>query len=371
MRLAGTGDVPLMPAHRRVVVLPGDGIGPDVVASALRVIDATGVPLVWETHDIGAKAYEATGDALPAAVVEAVRSCGVALKGPVATPIGAPFRSVNTELRRALDLYAQIRPVRSMDGAPCLFRDVDVLVIRETREDLYLGIEAQPGSVEAGELLRWLADRGHVLPASTGLSIKPLSIEAARRTLRLALEHARRTGRRRVTVVHKASVMRATDGVFLREGLALAREYPDLVVDDMSVDAAAAALVRRPTEFDVVVTTNLYGDVLSDLAAALTGGLGLAPGVNLGDGVTVVEAVHGTAPRLAGRDRANPFAMILCGAMLLDQVGQLEEGDAVRAAVADVVRAGVDVTYDLRVADDDRPPVGTRRATEAVLERLR
>lgn len=355
----------------RVVVLRGDGIGPEVVDAALEVLEATGVAFAWDLRDVGQAAHAACGDALPASVVAAVQDCGVALKGPVATPVGAPFRSVNVALRRALDLYLQVRPVRSLEGAPSRYEGVDLQVVRETTEDLYRGIEVQPGTSDAQEALAWLRARGHDLPPSTGLSVKPLSDVAAQRALRRTCAHAVATGRRRVTVVHKAAVMQATDGVFLREGLALQDEHPDLVVDALAVDAAAAELVRRPEQLDVLVTTNLYGDVLSDVAAAVVGGLGLAPGVNLGDRVAVFEAAHGTAPRRAGLDLANPLAMVLSGALLLDHVGLGEHADRVRTAVADVVRDGDDVTYDLRAAADGRPSAGTRRAARAVVERLR
>lgn len=354
----------------RVVVLRGDGIGPAVVDAALEVLEATGVAFEWEHHEVGQRAYDACGDALPETVVAAVRATGLAVKGPVATPVGAPYRSVNVALRRALDLYAQVRPLRSVPGAPATHEGVDLAVVRETTEDLYAGIELTAGSEEAGELLALLARCGHELPASTGFSIKPQSPEAARRALRRAFEHATSHGHRRVTIVHKASVMRATDAVFLREGLALAEEHPGLEVDAMAVDAAAAALVRAPQAFGVLATTNLYGDVLSDVGAAVVGGLGLAPGVNLGDAVAVFEAAHGTAPRHAGADRADPFAMVLSAALLLDHVGEREAGDRVRRAVSAVVAEGTDVTYDLRAPSDPRPPVGTRRAARAVVERL-
>lgn len=355
----------------RVVVLPGDGIGPEVVAATQEVLEATGLPFEWDVREVGLRAYEEGGDALPSPVVDAIRTCGVALKGPLATPVDAPFRSVNVALRRALDLYAQVRPVVTLPGAPSRYEGVDLAVVRETTEDLYRGVEVLPGTQDAEELLDWLAARGHDLPPGTGLSVKPVSAAASRRAISAAVAYARRTGRRRVTVVHKAAVMRATDAVFLAEGRALADENDDLVVDALAVDAAAAHLVRDPGAFEVLVTLNSYGDVLSDLAAALVGGLGVAPGMNLGDGVAVFEAAHGTAPRRAGQDRADPFAMVLSAALLLDHVGRPEEGQRVRRAVADVVRDGTDVTDDLRAADDRRPPVGTRRAARAVVERLR
>jgi isocitrate dehydrogenase (NAD+) len=357
-------------AHR-VVVLPGDGVGPDVVRAAQDVLEATGLEFEWVSCEVGQQAFDAVGEALPRAVVEAVQDCGVALKGPVATPAGAAFRSVNVALRRALDLYVQVRPVRTMPGVPSRYERVDVQVVRETTEDLYRGLELPPGSPEAGELLALLSRMGEELPGTTGFSLKPLSEQAARRAVTRALEHARAAGRRRVTLVHKASVMPATDGIFLAVGREVAGDYPDLHVDALAVDAAGAELVRHPEDLDVLLTTNLYGDVLSDVAAAVTGGLGLAPGANLGDHVAVFEAVHGTAPRYAGADRVNPLAVVLSAALLLDHLGEAVHAGRVRDAVAAVVLRGDDVTYDLRAAGDPRPAVGTRRAAEAVADLVR
>ena len=352
-----------------MVVLPGDGIGPEVVEAAVAVLSATGVPIRWERHEVGAAAVARTGQALPPSVVDAIARCGLALKGPVATPLGAPFRSVNVALRHALDLFVQVRPVQSLGGAG--LRPLDVEVVRETTEDLDRGVAVAAGTDGARELLAWLATRGEVLADDTGFSLKPVSASASRRAARTTLERARRTGRSRVTVVHKASVMPETDGVFLREALGLAGDYPCLRVDSMAVDAAAAELVRHPDRLDVLLTTNLYGDVLSDVAAAVGGGLGMAPGMNLGEGVAVFEAVHGTAPRLAGQDLANPFALVLSGALLLEHAGFLEQAERVRGAVGEVVGDGRDVTYDLRADADDRPSVGTRAAAAAVVARLR
>lgn len=369
VRLPGRRVQPYI-APVRVVVLPGDGIGPAVVEATMEVLEATGIAFEWELHELGQRAFDDCGAALPESVVAAVLATGLAIKGPVATPVGAPYRSVNVALRRALDLYVQVRPLRSVPGAPSVHEGVNLAVVRETTEDLYAGVELMAGSAGASELIGLLAREGHDVAASTGFSVKPQSPEAARRALRRALKHAATHGHRRVTIVHKASVMRATDAVFLREGMALAQEHPELEVDAMAVDAAAAALVRTPQAFGVLVTTNLYGDILSDVGAAVIGGLGLAPGVNLGDAVAVFEAAHGTAPRHAGADRADPFAMVLSGALLLDHVGEPQAADRVRRAVAAVVRQGTDVTYDLRSAADLRPPVGTRRAARAVVERL-
>ncbi|HEX2040661.1 MAG TPA: isocitrate/isopropylmalate family dehydrogenase, partial [Acidimicrobiales bacterium] len=326
-----------MSAHR-VVLLPGDGIGPDVVKAACRVIDAAGVAIEWDVHEVGLPAFERGGEALPAAVVEAVAERGVALKGPVSTPQDGRFRSVNIELRQRLDLYVQVRRCRSFSE-----RAIDVLVARETTEDLYAGMEEAFGEDRA-------------------VALKPVSAAATRRAARAAVAYARSVGRRRLTVVHKATAMPLTDGLFLR----VAREEADgLEVDDLLVDVAAAELVKRPGEFDTIFTLNLYGDILADLLGAVVGSVGLVAGVNLGDGVAVFEPAHGTAPRHAGHDRANPTAAVLCGALLLRRLGEDEAATRIEAAVEEVLREGTHVTYD--VARPGVAPVSTTAMADAVI----
>jgi isocitrate dehydrogenase (NAD+) len=351
-----------------VTLIPGDGIGPEVCAAARRAIEATGVEIAWDVQQAGAAALEHSGSALPDATLASIRERGVALKGPVSTPSGSGIRSVNIALRNALDLYAGVRPCRSFEGAPGPFEDVDVVLVRMTGEDLYAGIEFAAGEEATRRVLGLIAEAGHPEPpADTGISLKPISRGAAARLTRRALGYARATGRRRATVIHKATVMRCTDGVFLDAAREVAeREFPDLALDDCLVDTACHRLVRRPGDFDVLVAPVLYGDLLSDLCAGLVGGLGLAPGANLGDDHAVFEAVHGSSPRHAGRDVANPMAVILSGAMLLRHLGEADAADRLEAAVAAVVRDGEQVTYDLRAAGDPRPPCGTAAAGAAV-----
>lgn len=359
------------PAHV-VTVLPGDGIGPEVVRATQRVLAASGARLEWEEHVAGVAAVAAGRPPLPPELVESVRRNRVALKGPLATPADAGFRSVNVALRRTLGLYAQVRPSRSRPGVPRAQAGVHLAVLRETTEDLYAGYELDAGHPDTDALLAWLADRGLVLPAGAGLSLRPTTWAASVRVARFALDHAVAAGFARVTVVHKATVMRSTDGLFLAAVRAVAAEHPAaLPVDDISVDAAAAALVRRPQDFGLLVMPNLYGDVLSDLAAALVGGIGLAAGANHGDGVAVFEAAHGTAPRRAGRDRANPLGLLLSGVLLLRHLGETTAADRVDRAVDRVLADGRQVTADLRAVDDSRPPVGTQAMADAVLAAMR
>ncbi len=353
-----------------MTLIPGDGTGPELTAATRRVLDATGVELEWSEHDIGLPTYRETGDPLPASVLESIRRDGVALKGPVSTPKTGEFRSVNIELRRSLDLFAQVRPCKSFVGAFSPFPAVDVVVVREASEDLYAGIEYEGGSEDAEELVRWLAAHDHAsVRPGAAIAVKPISEWASRRIFRFAFEYARAHGRRRVTAVHKATVMKHTDGIFVHAARELAGEYPDLVVDDISVDTLCLHLVRKPEEFDVLVAPNLYADIVSDLAAGLVGGLGLAPGGNYGDEVAVFEAAHGTAPRHAGRGVANPIALILSGALLLRQLGESSAAERVERSVAGVIESGY-VTYDLRADRDERLAARTDEVVEAIVERL-
>jgi isocitrate dehydrogenase (NAD+) len=354
----------------RVVVVPGDGIGPEVVAAAVRALEATGVAFEWDFREAGAAQAEQSGSPLPPGVVESIAACGVALKGPTATPAGGGFRSVNLLLREQLGLHASIRPCRAYPGAPTRFPGTDLVVIRMNQEDLYAGIEFARGSASAGVRAAIAAAGGPALGDDAGISIKPLSAEAVRTVARLAFEHATASGRSRVTAVHKATVMRATDGLFLEAVRAVARDYPGVALDDRLVDSLCHDLVVRPEGYDVLLMPVLYGDIVSDLAAGLVGGLGLAPSANVGERCAVFEAVHGTAPRRAGQGRANPMALMLCGVMLLRHLGEREAGDRLEAAIAAVLREGRVVTYDLK---PDRNPAGAARTDEvakAVAARL-
>ncbi len=332
---------------RRVTLIPGDGIGPDVIAAARDVLDAVDSQITWDVQLAGQAAVQRMGTALPNEVVESVRRNGVALKGPTATSTHGE-RSVSVRLREQLDLYAGVRPCRALTGTRIAVPGTDLVVIRMTHQDLYAGFEFEPGDPRVGAIAAWTATEGRPrIPQDSGVSLKYLSPDAVRRLLHFAFGWARTAERRRVTIVHKATVMRATDGLFLSIGRETARAYPDLDVDDVQIDALCLALVRDPSPYDVLVMPVQYGDIVSDLAAGLVGGVGIVPGANIGDQAAVFEPVHGTAPRLAGLDRANPIAMVLTGAMLLRHIGLATAADRVEDAVAILVRRGRPLTYDL------------------------
>jgi isocitrate dehydrogenase (NAD+) len=354
----------------RVTLIPGDGIGPEVCDAARRAVEATGVEIEWDVQEFGAEAYRREGPSLLERVIASVRERGVALKGPTSTPSGTGFRSINIALRRDLDLYAGVRPSRALPGVATPFPQTDVVVVRMNTEDLYAGIEYDRDEETAAALREIVATtRGAELPPDTGVSLKPLSYAASARVAQAAFEYARANGRRRVSAVHKATVMRATDGLFLEACRAVAAGYEDVEFDDRLVDNACAKLVMRPEECDVLVMPMLYGDIVSDVAAGLVGGLGVAPGVNLGDEAAVFEAVHGSAPRHGGHNRANPFAMMLSGAMMLRHLGEADAAARLEGAIAGVTREGRTLTYDL--ARDGREPASTSEVAEAVVARLR
>jgi isocitrate dehydrogenase (NAD+) len=355
-----------------VTLIPGDGIGPEVVEAARLAVEATGVDVSWEVRPLGAAALRETGSAVPGATLEAIRESGVALKGPVETPPDAGVGSANITLRRELDLYANVRPCRTYPGVPSLYRDVDLVVVRENTEDTYTGVELEVGSPEAAELIAFVrATSGVGIRADSGISVKAISAHGSDRVVRFAFEEARRRGRRNVTAVHKANIMKLSDGLFLETARRVAEQYPDVGFDDRIVDALCMQLVSAPERFDVLVLPNLYGDIVAELGAGLIGGAAVAPGAHVGDETAVFEPTHGTAPRLAGRDEADPVGMLLSAAMLLRHLEEREAGDRLEEAVAGVLADGVDVTADLRAPGDDRPAVGTRRMAEAVGERLR
>ncbi|MGY1846849.1 MULTISPECIES: isocitrate/isopropylmalate dehydrogenase family protein [unclassified Blastococcus] len=354
-----------------VTVIPGDGIGPEIVDATRRVLAATGAAISWDVQLLGQPALDAgCGSALPEAALDSVRRTGAALKGPVSTSRTDGFPSPNTGLRRALDVFAQVRPSRVLPGVPTPFRGLDVVVIRETTEDLYAGIEfaaGTPGAEAVGEAAR---RHGARLAPGSAVALKPATEAAVRRTVEFAFDWASRHGRRRITVAHKATVMRATDGLFLEIGRETAARYPGLEFDDVLVDNLAAHLVRRPGDIDVVVTTNQYGDILSDLVAAMAGGIGLAPGANYGPGLAVFEAAHGSAPRHAGTDRADPLGMIRSGSLLLRHLGEDDRADHLDAAVADLLAEGRVRTYDLLPPERVAAASGTAAVADALVDLL-
>ncbi|MBA3691115.1 MAG: isocitrate/isopropylmalate dehydrogenase family protein [Actinobacteria bacterium] len=334
-------------AHR-VTLIPGDGIGPEVSAACTLVLDATGVGIDWIEHGAGARALEAEGSLLPDQTLRSIRATRVALKGPITTPVGTGFRSVNVALRQELDLFAAVRPARALPGVPVRHPDVDLVVIRENTEDLYRGIEFERGSDEAAALrdeLRRLA--GFEVRGDAGITVKPISVTGTRRIVRFAFDHATSNGRSTVTLGHKANVMRYSDGLFLSTASEEAANHPETEFREMQIDQLSMRLAREPNAFDVLLLPNLYGDILSDLCAGLVGGLGLMPGANIGWEYAVFEPVHGSAPDIAGLGKANPIAMILSGAMMLRHLGEARAASAVERAVDTVLAAGVVRTGDL------------------------
>lgn len=331
-----------------VTLIPGDGIGPEVASATVRVLEATGVAFDWDVQEAGAAVAEREGEVLPQRVLDSIRRTRVALKGPITTPVGGGFRSVNVALRQTLDLFAAVRPVRSSPGVPTRHRDVDLVIVRENTEDLYAGIEFERGTAAAADLRSEVRDLAGVeLRDDAGVSVKPISVGGARRIARFAFAHARAADRRSVTLGHKASVMPISDGLMLRVAAEEAADAPDVAFAAMEVDELAMRLVMDPTGFDVLLLPNLYGDILSDLGAGLVGGLGLAAGANLGWDHAVFEPVHGSAPDIAGRGIADPLAMIRSGAMLLAHIGERDAARAVDAAVDRVLTEGVALTADL------------------------
>ena len=359
-------------AHR-VTLIPGDGIGPEVAWAARRCLEATGVAFEWDERLAGETALAQSKTLLPEDTLQSIRDNRVAIKGPITTPIGEGFRSVNVALRKQLDLYACVRPCRSYAGVRSPFQDVDLVVVRENTEDLYAGIEFPASDAQTKQLIAQLtAWSKQPIQPDAGISIKPISAAATERIVTFAFEYALTRGRRKVTAIHKANIMKYTDGVFMESARRVAKTYQGRVeFEDRLVDATCMQLVLRPREFDVLVLPNLYGDIVSDLCAGLVGGLGVAPGANIGERVAVFEAVHGSAPRYRGRDKVNPTAMILSGVLMLHHLGEREAAERLERAVADVLREGKRVTYDLKADRNDPTAVGTKAMTEAIVERVK
>ena len=311
-----------------ITLIPGDGIGPEVTEAVIKVVAVAGVPIDWERHDAGVVAFKKVGQSLPAALIESVKRNKVALKGPVTTPIGEGFTSVNVGLRKALDLYANLRPVKNVPGVPSRFENVDLIIVRENTEDLYSGLEHEivPGIVE---------------------SLKIITERASTRIARFAFEHARAGGRSRVTAIHKANIMKLSDGLFLDSSRKVSREFSDIIYDERIVDAACMHLVMHPERLDVLLLPNLYGDIVSDLCAGLVGGLGVVPGANLGLDSAVFEAVHGSAPDIADQNLANPTALLLSALLMLDHIGERDQAARIRAALGRVLADGRVRTRDL------------------------
>ncbi|NOX21165.1 MAG: isocitrate/isopropylmalate dehydrogenase family protein [Nitrospirae bacterium] len=355
-----------------VTLIPGDGIGPEISEATVRVLEATGVRFNWDVQEAGQDVYEKEGTPLPDRVLESIKKNRVAIKGPVTTPVGKGFRSVNVTLRQALDLYACLRPCRSFKGAKTRYENVDIVVVRENTEDLYAGVEFQRGSEEALGLINYIADKtGRQIREDSGISIKPISEYATERIVRFAFEYARKNGRKKVTAVHKANIMKFSDGLFLEVATRVAEDYQDIEFEDRIIDNMCMQLVQKPELYDVLVMPNLYGDIVSDLGAGLIGGLGLAPGANIGDEIAVFEPTHGSAPKYKGLNKVNPLAMILSGVLMLRHLGEMEAANRLEKAVSELIEEGKYVTYDMKPTPDDPTAVGTSEVADALVRKLK
>jgi isocitrate dehydrogenase (NAD+) len=355
-----------------VTLVTGDGIGPEIAEATRRCIDATGVKINWEIAEAGVDVMERFGTPLPDATIESIRKNGIALKAPITTPVGTGFRSVNVHLRQLFDLYACLRPCKSYKGVRSRYTNIDLVIVRENTEDLYAGIEFQKGGDDTAELIDWLNKHSkRKIGADSGISIKPISVKATERIVRFAFDYARKNKRKKVTSVHKANIMKFTDGLWLEVSREVAKQYHDIEFEDRIVDNMCMQLVQKPELYDVIVLPNLYGDILSDLCAGLVGGLGVAPGANIGEKGAVFEATHGSAPKYKGQNKVNPTALILSGVLMLRHLGKIKEADKLENAVAAVIAEGKDVTYDMKPNRNDPTAVGTKEMADAIIKKMK
>ena len=355
-----------------VTLITGDGIGPEIAQATRRCIDATGVKINWEIGEAGVDVMAREGTPLPDRTVESIKKNGIALKAPITTPVGTGFRSVNVHLRQALDLYACLRPCKSYKGVRSKYTNIDLVIVRENTEDLYAGIEYEKGKDETAELINWLnAHSKKKIKMDAGISIKPISIAGTQRIVQFAFDYARKNGRKKVTSVHKANIMKFTDGLWLEVSRQVAAKNSDIEFEDRIVDNMCMQLVQKPELYDVLVLPNLYGDILSDLCAGLVGGLGVAPGANIGEKGAIFEATHGSAPKYKGLNKVNPVALILSGVLMLRYMGKTKEADKLENAVANVIAEGKDVTYDMKENRNDPTAVGTQEMADAIIKKIK
>jgi len=351
-----------------ITLIPGDGTGPELIEATRRVIDATGVKIDWELHDAGIDVIDKYGTPLPEHVLESARRNKVALKGPITTPIGTGFRSVNVALRHSLNLFACVRPCKTYPGVRSRYSDIDLVIIRENSEDLYAGVEFDLGSTEAQSIISM---GGGKIRDDAAISIKPISLSGSERIVRYAFDYAVKNARKKVTAVAKANIMKYTDGLFYRVAREIAAEYKDKIAyDEVLVDAMCMQLVQRPENYDCLVMPNLYGDILSDLCAGLVGGLGVAPGANIGNEVAVFEATHGSAPKYKGLNKVNPTACLLSGMLMLRHIGEAAAANRLEKAIGAVINEGRQVTYDMKADRSDATAVGTSQMADAIIAKL-
>lgn len=355
----------------RITLIPGDGIGPEITEATKKVLEATGISFKWDIYNAGEEVFHKEGTPLPQEVIESIKRNRIALKGPITTPVGSGFRSINVLLRQSLDLYCCLRLCKIYPGAKTRFENIDIVIVRENTEDLYAGIEYQKDSERGKSIIKFIEDTtGRKVRKDSGISIKPISGYATERIVRFAFEYARKNRRRKVTAVHKANIMKYSDGLFLEVARDIAKGYSDIEFEDKIVDNLCMQLVQKPELYDVLVLPNLYGDIVSDLTAGLIGGLGLAPGANIGDEFAVFEPTHGSAPKYKGLNKANPMAMILSGVMMLRHLGEETAARKLENAVAEVIREGKTVTYDMKPTPDDPASATTLEVAEAIIAKM-
>jgi isocitrate dehydrogenase (NAD+) len=356
----------------KVTLIPGDGTGPEITEATKRVVEATGAEIEWEIVQAGAEVYKSQGTVLPDNVIESLRKNKVGLKGPITTPVGSGFRSVNVAMRKLFNLYACVRPCKSFKGVRSKYDNIDLVVIRENTEDLYAGVEFEHGKKETEALIKYLKTINETpIRRDSGISVKPISITGSERIIRFAFEFARKNHRKKITGVHKANIMKFTDGLFLEVFRKVATDYPDVQSEDRIVDNMCMQLIQKPELYDVLVLPNLYGDIISDLAAGLVGGLGVAPGANVGDDIALFEPTHGSAPKYKGMNKINPTAQMLSAVMMLHYMGEDGYADILEKAIAKVIEEGKSVTYDMKSRPDDLSAVGTSQMADAVIEKIK
>jgi len=354
-----------------ITLIPGDGTGPEISAATVRVVEATGVNIEWDIVNAGAEVYEKEGTVLPDNVIESLKKNKVGLKGPITTPVGTGFRSVNVAMRKLFNLYACVRPCKSYKGVRSRYENIDLVIIRENTEDLYAGVEFEQGKKETIDLIKYIGEINTTpIRIDSGLSIKPISITGSEKIIRFAFEYARKNKRKKVTGVHKANIMKYTDGLFLEIFRKIAAEYPDIEAEDRIVDNMCMQLVQKPDLYDVMVFPNLYGDIVSDLAAGLVGGLGVAPGGNIGDEMALFEPTHGSAPKYKGANKVNPTAQMLSAVLMLRHIGEKECADLMEIAIAQVIDEGRNVTYDMKPTPADPTSVGTSQMADAIIKKI-
>jgi isocitrate dehydrogenase (NAD+) len=355
-----------------VTLITGDGIGPEIAQATRRCVDATGANINWHIAEAGSEVMQQQGTPLPDSTIESIKKTHVALKAPITTPVGTGFRSINVYLRQTLDLYACLRPCKSYAGVRSRYDNIDLVVIRENTEDLYAGIEFEKGNDDTTEIINWINKRSkRQIRHDSGISIKPISAGATERIVRFAFEYARKMHRKKVTSVHKANIMKFSDGLWLEVSRDVATRYPDIEFEDRIVDNMCMQLIQKPELYDVIVLPNLYGDIISDLCAGLAGGLGVAPGANIGDEIAIFEATHGSAPKYKGLNKVNPTALILSAVMMLRHLGKMTEADKLENAVAAIIADGEYVTYDMKPDRSDPTAVGTSEMANAIIEKIK